>query len=356
MSLASFGMGLGAFAQGMNQGIDTGQKLGGMIQQGKLRRAQKQGMEDAEAARESAIDNLVQVGAAPNADNTMTMPTYQIGDETFADEASMRKAAEDRVGSLEDFYAKVAVPKIYEKYLEIDPEKAEIWKQLNDNKQFQRGRSLWARGVQAASLGDYETAGKYFQKAYNTQGYFDDGNTIDKFEMVKGKDGKPAGVRLVLKMANGETINRDMGVEEAMRMGAMFGDPEKVLEAGLAHLNAEGKAVADFETKSALQRQKDNAALERAKLQGGGADGRDYRASVSDRDLYNQAFQFYAKQHTDPLTGKRLVADEELHRMAAEYVRKVPRHQQEAANPLAGGIPVPPGYAVFDTKTGQMAR
>lgn len=285
MSFANFGIGLGAFAQGLNQGMETGAKLRGAYNDIKLDNAREKGMEEAKAARQSAIDNLVQVGSTSNADNTMTMPTFNVGGQSYGDEAAARSAAEKEVDPLDDFYHRIAVPKIYEEYMQIDPEKAEIWMKWNEDKQVRKGKGYWARGVRAASMGDYDNAGKYFMKAYNTPGYYEDGNKMSGFEVIKqkGKDGKEVatGVRIKMKMANGEEVTTDMGVDEAMQMGAMYGDPKNVLEYGLQQLQWRQKQAAEIAkedrqfqrdiyrddrnaaNQSALQSQRDDAALER---------------------------------------------------------------------------------------------
>lgn len=243
MSFANFGIGLGALAQGLNQGVDTGLRLRQVSDNNKMRRARERGMDDAKAARSSAIDGLVKVGSTPSADNTMTVPTYQVGDQSYADEASARKAAEGQVGSLDDFYSKVAAPKIYEEYLAIDPEKAEAWKAWNEAKEVKQGQKLWASAVMKANMGDFDGFGKDLVKAYNTRGYFDDGTQVKGWKTLKDGKGNITGAELTFKGPDGKEYSQVInGMEDAYRMGAFMLSPENVFNTGWAEIQTARKA------------------------------------------------------------------------------------------------------------------
>jgi|GEM_PF-6840973 len=282
MSFANFGIGIGALAQGLSSGIDTGAKLHGLMQQGKLRKAREAGMADAKTARQSAIDGLVQVGSTSNADNTMTMPTFNVGDQSYSDEASARKAAEGQVGSLDEFYIKVAAPKIYEEYLAIDPEKAEAWKAWNDAKEVKQGQKLWASAVMKANMGDFDGFGKDLVKAYNSRGYFDDGTQVKDWKTLKDDKGNITGAQLTFKGPDGKEYSQVInGMEDAYRMGAFMLSPENVFNTGWSEIQAAKKAQLEMAkedrkfqrdvyrddrkaaNQSALQSQRDDAALER---------------------------------------------------------------------------------------------
>ena len=396
MSFANFGIGLGAFAQGLNTGIDAGQKLGGLIQQGKLARARKQGMADARAARSSAIDNLVKVGSAPNADNTMTMPTYSVGDQTYASHDEARKAAEGQVGSLEDFYAKVAVPKIYEQYLEIDPEKAEAWRKWNEDKQVRQGQRYWASALMKANMGDFEGFGQDLVRAYNTRGYFDDGLQVKDWETLKDEAGNITGAKLTIKGPDGkeytQTIN---GMEDAYRMGSFLLSPENVFNTGWSEIQSAQKArlemakeYREYQRQSALQEQRDQAAMDRT-ITGKQMDAANRRAAVDAKSEalrragYSEAF---IRDALPELLGigshKKAAAPEEVRRMLHQarlsdfsYQRKSPQEQaqiiqqdmqliygdqqpsQNMKHPMQGGIAPQSGGRrpmILDTQTGQM--
>lgn len=408
MSFANFGIGIGALAQGLSSGIDTGAKLHGLMQQGKLRKAREAGMADAKTARQSAIDGLVQVGSTSNADNTMTMPTFNVGDQSYGDETSARKAAEGQVGSLDEFYQKVAVPKIYEQYMEIDPEKAETWMRWNEEKQVRQGQKYWSQAIGRANAGDFDGFGKYLVKAYNTRGYFDDGTEVKDWKTIKDDKGNITGAQLTFKGPDGKEFTQVVnGMEDAYRLGAFMLSPENVYNTGWSEIQAAKKAqlqMAQDQQKfqqniyrddrkaanqSVLQEQRDAAALERT-VTGKQMDAANKTAAVDSkvaalkRAGYTDAF---INDALPAMLGigeyKKAAAPEEVRRMLHQarlsadynYSRKTPQEQaaiieqdmqlingsqpQQRSNPLSGGIsgqgarPTGSVPMIYDTTTGK---
>lgn len=282
MSFANFGIGLGAFAQGLTQGISAGKQLRDLADQNKIRSAQKEGMAAAKQARSAAIDGLIETGSGPNADNTMTVPTYKVGDQSFSDQASARKAAEGQVGGLAEFYQKVAAPKIYEQLLEVDPEKAAKWKDWNDNEQVKEGQRHWAAAIAKANAGDFDGFGQSLMKAYNTRGYFEDGTKVTKWDTMRDDQGNITGVNLTFKGPDGKEFQQSVnGAEDAYRVGSYMLSPENVFKYAWAEHQSAQKAKLESakedrkfqrdvfrdDRKAAnqreLQTQRDNSAMER---------------------------------------------------------------------------------------------
>lgn len=408
MSFANFGIGVGAFAQGLSSGIDTGVKLHGLMQQGKLRKARESGMADAKAARQSAIDSLVKVGSTANADNTMTMPAYNVGDQSYGDETSARKAAEGQVGSLDEFYQKVAVPKIYEQYMEIDPEKAETWMRWNEEKQVRQGQKYWSQAIGRANAGDFDGFGKYLVKAYNTRGYFDDGTEVKDWKTLKDDKGNITGAQLTFKGPDGKEFTQVVnGMEDAYRLGAFMLSPENVFNTGWSEIQAAKKAQLEMAkedrkfqrdvyrddrkaaNQSALQSQRDDAALERT-VTGKQMDAANKSSAVNQKVelLKRNGFSDdWIAQNLPAILGigeyKKAAAPEEVRRMLHQarlsadynYSRKTPQEQaaiieqdmqliygsqpQQRSNPLSGGIsgqgarPTGRVPMIYDTTTGK---
>lgn len=282
MSFANFGIGLGAFAQGLNQGISAGKQLRSIADQNKINRVQKEGMAEAKQARSAAIDGLIETGSGSNADNTMTVPTYKVGGQSFADQTSARKAAEGQVGGLAEFYQKVAAPKIYEKMLEIDPQKAAAWKEFNENEQVKEGQRHWAAAIAKANAGDFEGFGQSLMKAYNTRGYFDDGTKVTKWDSLKDDKGNITGVNLTFKGADGKEYTQTVnGMQDAYKIGSYMLSPENVFKYAWAERQAAQKTAAELAKEdrtfkqnvyrddrkaahaSELQTQRDNSAMDR---------------------------------------------------------------------------------------------
>lgn len=409
MSFANFGIGIGALAQGLSSGIDTGAKLHGLMQQGKLRKAREAGMADAKAARQSAIDGLVKVGSTSNAGDTATVPTYQVGDQSYADEASARKAAEGQVGSLDEFYTKVAAPKIYEEYLAIDPEKAEAWKAWNDAKEVKQGQKLWASAVMKANMGDFDGFGKDLVKAYNSRGYFDDGTQVKDWKTLKDDKGNITGAQLTFKGPDGKEYSQVInGMEDAYRMGAFMLSPENVFNTGWAEIQAAKKAQLEMAkedrkfqrdvyrddrkaaNQSALQSQRDDAALERT-VTGKQMDAANKSSAVNQKVelLKRNGFSDdWIAQNLPAILGigeyKKAISPDDARLRLHEgrikndysYARKSQAEQraiieqdmqmiygsqpQQRSNPLSGGIsgqgarPTGRVPMIYDTTTGKM--
>lgn len=411
MSFANFGIGIGAFAQGLNQGMETGAKLRGAYNDIKMANAREKGMEEAKAARQSAIDSLVKVGSTANADNTMTMPAYNVGDQSYGDETRARKAAEGQVGSLDEFYQKVAVPKIYEQYLEIDPEKAEVWRNWNEQKQVQQGQNYWSKALALANAGDFDGFGKNIVKAYNTRGYFDDGTQVKDWKTLKDADGNITGAQLTFKGPDGKEYSQVInGMEDAYRMGAFMLSPENVFNTGLSEIQAAKKAQLDmakedmkFRRNVALEDRKEVGRVNRQQVQNDAAMERtvtskqmeaanktaavDAKVAALKKAGYPDAF---INEALPAMLGigeyKKAAAPEEVRRMLHQarlsadynYSRKTPQEQaaiieqdmqlisgptQERRNPMSGGIPAQQGGArpapgrgptILDTQTGQL--
>lgn len=405
MSFANFGIGLGAFAQGLTNGMQLGRQVRDARNDNKMRKAREQGMADAKAARSSAIDSLIQTGSAPNADNTMTVPTYQVGGQSFADEGSARKAAEGKVGSLDDYYQRVAAPKIYEQYLEIDPEKAEAWRAWNEQKQVKAGQRHWAQAVMKANMGDFDGFGQELVKAYNTRGYFEDGTEVKDWKTLKDDKGNITGAQLTFKGPDGKEFSQVInGMDDAYRVGAFMMSPENVFNTGWSEIQAAKKAQIEmakedrkFQRDVALedrresgrvsrQQSQNDAALERTVI-GKQMDSANKTAAVDAKVAalkkagYSDAF---INEALPAMLGigeyKKAAAPEEVRRMLHQarlssdynYARKSPQEQaavieqdmqlingpQQRRNPMAGGMqsqaPAGRGPMILDTQTGQL--
>lgn len=408
MSFANFGIGLNAFAEGLNTGVNTGYKLRQVSDENKMRKVRQEGMAEAKGARQSAIDKMVQVGSAPSADGQSTMPTYNVDGQSYGDQDSARKAAEGKVGSLDEFYTKVAAPKIYEQYLEIDPEKAEAWKTWNDAKQVKAGQKLWADAVMKANMGDFEGFGKSLVKAYNTRGYFDDGTQVKDWKTLKDDKGNITGAQLTFKGPDGKEYNQVInGMEDAYRVGAFMLSPENVFNTGWNEIQSAKKAQIEMakegykqgnrlqvegvrqQGRQAIQSQRDDAAMERT-VTGKQMDAAGKTAAVDAKTAalkkagYSDTF---INEALPAMLGigeyKKAAAPEEVRRMLHQarlsadynYSRKTPQEQasiieqdmqlingpaKQQRNPMSGGIsgqgPAPAGRGpmILDTKTGQM--
>lgn len=301
----NFGAGVSGLARGISDGITLGRQLREVYDDRRMRKARSEGLEAAKAAREadigaktnefdvaadpaagardiSALQQSMQPAQAPaqqqnpngllglpkNSGMTqpeVTLPVNAAETAGLPKMESPRKSREQaikEVGAIEEYYQRVAAPKIYESYLEIDPEKAEAFRTWNDDVQVKRGQKLWARALRDGAMGNFDGFAKNLVKAYNTAGYYEDGTVAEGAQIIKEKDGTASGIRINIRGADGKrdsiVVN---GMEEAMNMGINFLAPNETFEKGWGYLKEARTADREAAKTAAQQQQRINEAL-----------------------------------------------------------------------------------------------
>lgn len=282
--MASFGIGIGAFADGFVRGVGLGKQLKGVRRENEAEEVREKAMEEARKARAEAVEaetaRMTGIGPqAPGAPGQSTQPASN-GVETFpvgesgtpqqpaasnnpaatglsgqstmpADNA--RKLAEAKVPSVIEFFQKQGVPKIAEMYLtQGDPGKAEAWQKWAKESKNQRSLATWAKAWRSSQLGDIEKAADHFFDLYKD---LDDGVTPKSKEVVKDKDGNITGFNVVLH-------DDDTGEDRSM-----FIDRQQLLEAGLAALSPPQMFEAVWSRQQAIDKQRASAQAEVGKTQ-----------------------------------------------------------------------------------------
>lgn len=248
MSFASFGIGVNALAQGINTGLDSGQKIMAMRDNKKIRDTMAEGLETSKTQRQAEIDGAVNVGSKSSADNTMTMPTYEVDGKDYGSEEGAKKVAESKVGTVMDYFYQNAAPKIAEEYLnQGDVAKAETWNNWIKDKNVEKGFKHGVKAFQLASMGQDEKAMESLFKMYNQPGYFEDGNQAKSWAPIKDKDGDTTGYAITIEAADGSTsvLNVNKG-EEFLQQIQMLADPKSVYEMGWGQIEAGKQAQIDI--------------------------------------------------------------------------------------------------------------
>lgn len=190
MSFANFGIGLGAFTQGLSGGMQMGTQLRELKNQGDIRRQAQSGIADARQAREAAIDGRIERTGLDGRDDFMGNVTtgYQVDGKEFNNPQQARGQAEKGVDGVIDYFMRDAAPKIAEAYIgQGNIEKADAWNSWIQERNTQQGMAHWAKAMRSAQMGDTEGFVSALEKAYNTPGYLDDGVTVKGHEI--GEDG-----------------------------------------------------------------------------------------------------------------------------------------------------------------------
>lgn len=405
------GYGILGLAKGISAGVQLGTQLRGVMDQNEVRSVMADGIDQAKAKRETAITDSIQVGDAPNADNTMTVPTYKVGDQSYGDQGAARKAAEGKVGSMDDFYVRDVVPKIAETYMKQgNIQAAEQWNSWAEQKSTQTGMRHWTKALRAGQMGDFKAYADNMVKAYNTPGYYDDGLEADSYDLVKDKEGNTTGLTLNLKnKQTGEKFSQTIqGQEDMVRMGIGLLDPANAFKTTQAQVQAaqaqRAKAAeGDLKFKRDVyrddrrgQRQAEaddrraNSAMDRL-VTGKQIDAANKTAAVDAKANALRKAGYsddFIKQSMPALLGlgdyKKAAPPEEVRRMLHQarlsdfnYTRKTPEEQAAiinqdlqlingaGGNPMAGGLAAPGAKSqaapaargapmIYDNQTGEM--
>lgn len=410
MSFANFGIGVGALAQGLSTGMDIGQKFNKVRDQKQIRDAMKGGMENAKAAREKAVGERISVGSASNADNTATVPTFNVDGVDYADEKQARGAADKAVGSVMDFFYQNEAPRVAELYAsQGDIQTAETWNKWIKDKNVQKGFEFGVRAFQSAQTGDDEGAVKNMIKMYNQPGYFEDGRKATGYELIKNKSGETTGYAITVKGADGkeQVLNVNKG-EDMLNAVQRLADPQAVFKQGLAEIQsarearlAMAKGELDHARNLEVAQVKANSAAGMENLRQSNRLERDginaQRQAVQPTAIEQKATGLMKVGESLGMSGealKQFVAagvgaksEDDFVKMATGLLSKqqdlygnnkflsLPPDQQQqqiqqlantikaargAQQPMAGGIPaqgqpaMPRGATIIDTKTGQV--
>lgn len=271
---ANFGIGIGAFSQGLLNGMQAGSMINDMRDKKEIRKASKEGMADAEKMRQADIEGSIKqeggtlpkgtgvlapaatggIAPAPAAKGldgglnqyvdgitkdaiagTKPEPdpgkaTFKVGDKSFDDRTAARKYAEDEADPTLTYMRKTVFPKMRDAYMaQGNIEAADKLQTFADDKKQQEILQHWSNGNTALGLGDYDRAAKYLAKGYNAMGgdYAIDGTpTIER-----DKDGKAIGVQIVLADKEGNKYPQKFkDVEDTLTAFAGAGNPTKLFE------------------------------------------------------------------------------------------------------------------------------
>lgn len=301
--MANWGVGIGAFADGIVRGMSLGRQVKDAWQQGEIDKLTRDGLEQAKVSRQQQVDGAVQAfdktipgqtdmngggvlanpaaagietkanpnpspidGLATTAGDVLGLPKeaaplkaakkamFKVGDREFDTEADARKAAEADAAPLMDFFMRDAAPKIRDTYIAQGKiEQAERFGSWIEESNTKAGMRAWSQAVSAAQLGNYETAAKKLVKAYNTPGYFDDGYEAVDAEIVKDDKGNVTGFRVKVKGKDGKEYTQD------------YANTEDMLAVGLGMLSPQARFDAIYKESLAAKKAKLESAAELAK-------------------------------------------------------------------------------------------
>ncbi|NTE96674.1 hypothetical protein [Agrobacterium tumefaciens] len=261
--MANFGIGLGAFADGMMKGVNMVRSIrqdeAAQVEANdrkRLRDLQFKRLEQEDsdqqafrnasssAASDAKTQRAADVSAAmtPNADGT-----WRVGEKTYNSEADANKAAETQVGTFMDYYLKTSVPKMQEHWASTGQvEKAQALGKWLEDENVKKGMKHWASAVRSFQTGDSEGFKTNLMSAYNQQGYFEDGRTATGIEDLKNDKGQLLGYRIKFKDGQGNETSQDYDGEDVAKLALNALSPAQVLSYGMDQLKASSAARSEI--------------------------------------------------------------------------------------------------------------
>lgn len=221
--MSNFGIGFGAFMQGVQGGMNTMQGLKRAQTQQDLADMQLQDMKDQRTAQQGMKDMAAQ-GMTEAKSNT-----------------------DGQLDSVMSYYMKNTAPKLQQYWLsQGDPQKADAFGKWIQDSNVQQGMKYSAAFMRAAQLGDDQAAADNLVKMYNQPGYFEDGMSVVNHKILRGKDGSNAGMEITLKNSKTgeETTQTFNSMADVYKMGLQFASPDTVFSYGMKQLEAGQNAAA----------------------------------------------------------------------------------------------------------------
>lgn len=245
--MANFGIGLGAFLNGVANGANVMSNIQDSWSKKEVRDMQ---IADMKQARDDK---------------------QKLRDTTTQGMADARAQTDGQLDNVMNFYMQKTAPKIVEHYLSIgDPQTANAYKTWINDANVQQGAKFGVGMMRAAAMKDLDGVGKYMMQAYNQPGYFEDGNTATGYTILRNDKNEPTGLEINLKGPDGKESKQTFNnIDDVYKLATTFGNPLEVFKNGV----------------QAYQSQQAQAAKTKAEL---AKEGREWDRTVAGKQLDQQ--------------------------------------------------------------------
>lgn len=245
--MANFGIGLGAFLNGVANGAQVMSNIQDNWSKKEVRDMQVADLKQARDDKQQ-LRGIYTQGAKDAAANT-----------------------DGQLDNMVNYFSQNVVPKAVQHYLSTgDIDKANALQKWGSDANVLQGAKYGAGMMRAAAMKDLDGVGQYMLKAYNQPGYFEDGNTATGYNVLKNDKGEPTGLEITLKGADGkESKHTFNSVDEVYKVAQTFGNPLTVFNTGM----------------QAWQQQQQQAAKTQAEL---AKEGREWKRTLAGKELDQQ--------------------------------------------------------------------
>lgn len=223
--MAGFGIGLGAFMNGVTQGAQAAQSI-------------KNGN-----ARQKLIDLEVKNAESAAAANDQARSIATQG---------MQDAKANTDGSYDaevNYYNTKVVPKLQQHWMaQGDIPRAEAFGKWMQDQNVQQGLRLGAGLIRSVQTGDMDAAKDYMLKIHNQPGYIEDGMTSSDGKVIRDDKGNVTGMEFTLTndQTGKKTTQKFNTLDEVTKFALMMGQPDQIFKAGMDTLAAGQKAQAEI--------------------------------------------------------------------------------------------------------------
>lgn len=304
--MASFGIGLGAFADGFTRGVGLGNKLKGIQKENAAEKAQKEAVEAAKGDRAAQIEaetNRI-MGLGPQAPGSPSFeqggataypvdgggeaagagtPPASAGIESSApSREEARQRAKENLGDDNDAIVSMVSARMRDHYFSAgNIEMADKWEKYAETRQARKEMGQFGKALRAASLGDHEGFINNIRPVLEKN--YGNGFKLQKFSPVKNKEGNVTGYNFEIRNTRtGEVTQNNLTTQDLYQTALTIGSPQQGFERWLDRMtkgeDAKAKAAAEV-GKIQMQTQKD-LTVEEARQRG--------RIELEDRRASNQ--------------------------------------------------------------------
>lgn len=244
--MANFGIGLGAFLNGVANGAQVYSNIQDAKSKKELRDIQISKLKDEEADRQEYRSILRGGEQQPMpAANQGAAPVTSVNGQT--NPAQPQSGDDQQVGGFLDNWKKTVGPRLQQYWLktgEID--KAQNFQKWLDDSNVQAGMKSWANMARAYQLGDRPNFLKHLNATLTQSGYYDgEVQPINATEKTNDK-GQLVGYTVTFRdKTTGKESSQDFDSDDIQRMAVTSLSPTQIYEQGMNELTAARKARAD---------------------------------------------------------------------------------------------------------------
>jgi len=196
---AAIGLAVGGLGKGLEYGIDLGNKINKTLDEGKIRDAQSEAMDAAQAARKADMDKLItQIDSAdPSAPSAWAVNGQNYGSREEAEAVAGRA-----VNPMYDYFTQGGYgAQVRDEYLaQGDLEGAKRWDDFSKSASTEAALGSFSRAITDVRGGDWDSAFRNIERGYQAAGA---GYKIDSHDLLKDDAGNVIGANITITNPDG---------------------------------------------------------------------------------------------------------------------------------------------------------